>query len=76
MDISFGIMFVAWLLMTCAWWDARLRVKRLERLCSDALDTLAEANDECMRRGDIIMSLLVELDLIVEDALPEPEEEQ
>ena len=74
MDVSFCLMFTAWLLMTCAWWDARLRVKRLERLCSDALDTLAEANDECMRRGDIIMSLLAELDSSVEDELPESEE--
>ena len=76
MDISFGVMFVAWLLMTCAWWDARLRAKRWERLCSDALDAIDEINDECIRRGDIILSLLAELDSNVEDASPEPEGDQ
>lgn len=76
MDISFGIMFVAWLLMTCAWWDARLRAKRLERLYSDALDAITEITDDYIRRGDVILSLLDELDSSIEDALSEPEEDQ
>lgn len=76
MDTDFCLMFIAWLLMTCAWWDARLRAKRLERLCSAALDAITEINDDCIRSGDVILSLLTELDSSVEDTSLEPEEEQ
>ena len=74
MDTDFCLMFIAWLSMTCAWWDARLRAKRLERLYSAALDAITEISDDCIRRGNVILSLLTELDSSVEDELPESEE--